>query len=252
MLSLPFIPVLPVANAATTVIYAFTTSDFFGKSVVIILMGGSVFAWSIMIAKTREFRKARENARRFLGAYRREGHPLSLYMQGHKFAGPLSTIYSQSCEAVLEDVGARAHPSKTLLSGSAHTPASIHLSPFEINTARKVSERTAMDLGAILEEDMGLLATAVTAAPFLGLLGTVWGVMDAFRSMAASGTVMLSEVAPGISGALLTTVVGLLVALPSLVGYNLLTSQMRRICISMDNFAEEFTNDLERTYILPD
>lgn len=252
MLPLPFIPLLPMANAATTVIYAFTTSDFFGKSVVIILLGGSVFAWSIMIAKTREFRKARENARRFLGAYRREGHPLSLFLQGRKFAGPLSAIYSQSCEAVLTDVGARTRSSKDLLSGTTHTLTGIQLSPFEINTARKVSERTAMDLGAILEEDMGLLATAVTAAPFLGLLGTVWGVMDAFRSMAASGTVMLSEVAPGISGALLTTVVGLLVALPSLVGYNLLTSQMRRICISMDNFAEEFTNDLERTYILPE
>jgi biopolymer transport protein TolQ len=96
---------------------------------------------------------------------------------------------------------------------------------------------------------MGLLATAVTAAPFLGLLGTVWGVMDAFKAMAASGTVTLSEVAPGISGALLTTVVGLLVALPSLIGYNLLTNQMKRICLAMDNFAEEFTNDIERAFI---
>jgi biopolymer transport protein TolQ len=249
MFPLPITPLFPVANIASTVIYAFTTSDLFGKSVVILLMGGSVFAWSIMIAKTREFRKARDDARRFLGAYRRESHPLSLYMQGRKYSGPLSAIYSQSCEAVLADVGARTHTSSDLFSGSTNALTNIKLSPFEINTARKLSERTAMDLGAILEEDMGLLATAVTAAPFLGLLGTVWGVMDAFKSMAASGTVMLSEVAPGISGALLTTVVGLLVALPSLVGYNLLTSQMRRICLSMDNFAEEFTNDLERTYI---
>ena len=80
------------ANAAATVWYAFSTSDFFGKAVVILLIGGSIFAWSIMIAKTREFMKAREDARRFLTAYRRETHPLSLYAQGRKYEGPLAAI----------------------------------------------------------------------------------------------------------------------------------------------------------------
>ncbi len=242
------IPGLIQANFASTIIYAFTTSDWFGKAVVLLLIGGSIFAWSIMVAKTREFGKARQNARRFLAAYRRENHPFSLYLQGRKYEGPLAAIYVQSCEAVMTDVSSRAQSSDLLATATA-TANNMKLTPFEINTARKLAERTAMDLGAILEEDMGLLATAVTAAPFLGLLGTVWGVMDAFKAMAASGTVTLSEVAPGISGALLTTVVGLLVALPSLIGYNLLTNQMKRICLTMDNFAEEFTNDIERAFI---
>jgi biopolymer transport protein TolQ len=239
---------LPVASIASTVVYAFQTSDWFGKSVVIILLAGSVFAWSIMITKAREFARARRAARRFVVAYRREGHPLALYSQGREYSGPLYALYRETCTAVLSDAGSRA-VNPDLFAGPG---ARARLGPLEISTARKVVERTAMDLAAFLEEDMGMLATSVTAAPFLGLLGTVWGVMDAFKAMAASGAVLLAEVAPGISGALLTTVVGLVVALPSLIGYNLLTNEMRRICNQMDNFAEEFIHDLERHFLQPE
>jgi biopolymer transport protein ExbB/TolQ len=90
----------------------------------------------------------------------------------------------------------------------------------------------------------------VSASPFLGLLGTVWGVMEAFGGMAASGSAMLSAVAPGISGALLTTVVGLLVALPSAIGYNLLTNKIRRISVQMDNFAQEFISETQNAYVI--
>jgi biopolymer transport protein TolQ len=99
---------------------------------------------------------------------------------------------------------------------------------------------------------MGLVATAASTAPFLGLLGTVWGVMEAFGGMALGGTAMLSAVAPGISGALLTTVVGLLVALPSVVGYNLLSDSIRRISVEMDNFVDELMADVERQYRDPE
>jgi len=99
-------------------------------------------------------------------------------------------------------------------------------------------------------DQMGMLATAVSAAPFLGLLGTVWGVMDAFSGMAESGSVALSAVAPGISGALLTTIVGLFVALPSMVGYNLLSGRIRRISVQMDNFAQEFISEVHNTYVI--
>ena len=95
---------------------------------------------------------------------------------------------------------------------------------------------------------MGFLATAVTTAPFLGLLGTVWGVMAAFGGMAAQKSAQLSAVAPGISSALLTTVVGLLVALPSAIGYNLLSNQIRQLCVKTDNFAQELVSDIETHY----
>ena len=101
-------------------------------------------------------------------------------------------------------------------------------------------EREVSDQILILEEKIGLLATAVSVSPFFGLFGTVWGVMIAFCGVAAKGRADISALAPGVSGALLTTVVGLLVAIPSLIGYNLLTITIRKITVYMDNFVEEF------------
>jgi len=88
----------------------------------------------------------------------------------------------------------------------------------------------------------------VSTGPFLGLLGTVWGVMEAFGAMANSGSALLSAVAPGIAGALLTTVVGLLVALPSSIGYNMLTTRIRRLAVQMDNFSQEFAADVQKQF----
>ena len=93
------------------------------------------------------------------------------------------------------------------------------------------------------------MATAVTACPFLGLLGTVWGVMDAFSGMAVAGSAQLSAVAPGIAAALLTTVVGLLVALPSAIGYNILTSRVRELQVRTENFSQELIADIQRNFL---
>ena len=80
----------------------------------------------------------------------------------------------------------------------------------------------------------------VSVSPFLGLFGTVWGVMLAFCGIAAAGKSDFSALAPGVAGALLTTVAGLVVAIPSLIGYNLLTSTIRNIATQLDNFSDEF------------
>ena len=125
-----------------------------------------------------------------------------------------------------------------------------HLSLNQLETVRSVVDRNLADEVLLLEDQMGLLATAVSAAPFLGLLGTVWGVMDAFAGMALAGNAALSAVAPGISGALLTTIIGLIVALPSMIGYNLLSAEIRRISVQMDNFAQEFIPGIQNSYVI--
>ena len=122
-----------------------------------------------------------------------------------------------------------------------------HLTPRQCEGVRAAAERTVADRVLVLENNMGTVATAVSACPFLGLLGTVWGVMDAFGGMATAGSASLSAVAPGVAGALLTTVVGLLVALPSAVGYNMLTTRIRPLSVQLDNFAQEFTGSVQRT-----
>ena len=129
--------------------------------------------------------------------------------------------------------------------------ASEHLSlnHLQMEGVRNAVERTVADQVLVLEGRMSILATAVTASPFLGLLGTVWGVMAAFGGMATSGSAQLSAVAPGIAGALLTTVVGLLVALPSAIGYNILTARIRTLHVETDNFAQEFIAEVQRHYL---
>jgi biopolymer transport protein ExbB/TolQ len=96
---------------------------------------------------------------------------------------------------------------------------------------------------------MNVLTMAVSGAPFLGLLGTVWGVMDAFGGIAASGSANLAAMAPGVSGALITTVTGLLVAIPAMFGYNFLVTSIRGIIVEMDNFAAELASEFEHKYV---
>ena len=90
-----------------------------------------------------------------------------------------------------------------------------------------------------IEQRLGLLSSIVSVSPFLGLLGTVWGVMLSFIGMAIEGKADINAIAPGVSGALLTTVVGLLVAIPAVIGYNFLSSQVKICAVRMDNFAED-------------
>ena len=97
---------------------------------------------------------------------------------------------------------------------------------------------------------MGVLATAVSGAPFLGLLGTVWGVMDTFSGVAAAeGAASLKTMAPGVSAALLTTVVALLVAIPAMFGYNYLVNRIRALVGQIDSFRNELRTAFERWYV---
>ena len=100
-----------------------------------------------------------------------------------------------------------------------------------------------------LESQMILLATAVSGSPFLGLLGTVWGVMDTFTDVAVAGSPNLATMAPGVSGALITTVTALCVAIPAMFGYNFLVTSIRGMIVEMDNFAAELASEFEHKYV---
>jgi biopolymer transport protein TolQ len=100
-----------------------------------------------------------------------------------------------------------------------------------------------------LESGLILLAIAVSGAPFLGLLGTVWGVMSTFGHIAQQGSATLSAMAPGVAAALITTVAGLLVAIPSMFGYNWLVHNLRVLTVELDNFAQEMVSKMETEYL---
>jgi biopolymer transport protein TolQ len=99
---------------------------------------------------------------------------------------------------------------------------------------------------AQLEEQLGWLATTASAAPFIGLFGTVWGIMDAFHKIGATGSANLAVVAPGISEALIATAFGIGAAIPAVMAYNHLGGKIRRVAIDLDNFSQDFLNIVQR------
>jgi len=243
-----WLTVLPAPPVLADVAYALRQSNLAGKAIVVVLFVGSIFAWTLMLSKIRELSAARRSSRRFLKSYRTESHPAALFVRRQRFEHcPLYAIYEQACTALGAAFEARGVDPDDLFMGDVGM-REHRLSALQVDGVRNVAERTMADQALLLETSMGFLATATTTAPFLGLLGTVWGVMDAFGGMAASGSALLSAVAPGISAALLTTVVGLLVALPSAIGYNMLSDRIRRLTVEMDNFVQEFVSDVERLH----
>ncbi len=238
---------LPIADMGS----AFSDSTAPGKSIVILLFIGSAWAWTIMLTKWWELRCAERATADFLGAFRSDRNPTALFTRREEYLGaPVNIIYKAGCAALGGELQAHGIDPDDLLMGDMTSEAHRRLSLNQLETLRAVVDRNVADEALNLEDKMGLLATAVSAAPFLGLLGTVWGVMDAFAGMAISGNAALSAVAPGISGALLTTIVGLLVALPSMIGYNLLSSKIRTISVQMDNFAQEYISAIQNSYVI--
>lgn len=236
---------MPCASAMSLV----GKADASGIIIISLLFGGSVYVWSLMVTKLLFLNAAKRDSLLFLRKYRGLEHPADLFLDknGRRGASPLQAVYDQACaslEAVLDVQGIEAQ--QVYIEGGL---SRVPLSDRQIRSVQNAAERMVADQALLLESRMGYLASAANVAPFLGLLGTVIGVMSAFGSMAGSGSALLSEVAPGISSALLTTVVGLLVALPSSLGYNVLSDRVRQLTVAMDNFAQELVGDLERVHV---
>lgn len=235
---------LPLAS----IWYSFTTSNLSGQGIIIILLLASVFAWTIMVSKFQDLRRAKLASDKFEMTYRREGQPLSIFLRRTRFAdSPVYHVYEKACTAVGIEIESREGRADTAMLGIGGSAP--RLSQLQLEAVRNAAQREVADQVLLLEARMDILATAVSASPLLGLLGTVWGVMDAFTEMAIFGSANLSAIAPGIAGALLTTVVGLLVALPSSVAYNMIIAKIRNLTVQMDNFADALVADMQRNFI---
>jgi biopolymer transport protein ExbB/TolQ len=116
-------------------------------------------------------------------------------------------------------------------------------------SVRVVLERTAGSEAMALEKGMIVLSTAVAGGPFIGLLGTVWGVMETFAGIAKANSASLTTMAPGVAGALIATVIGLLVAIPAMFAYNFMVTTIRAITQELDGFASEYSTAIEHKYV---
>src|SRR5579871_1192653 len=123
------------------------------------------------------------------------------------------------------------------------------ISPSSFDSVRVALERAASTQALSLEKGMIVLSTAVAGGPFIGLLGTVWGVMETFSGIAKAQTASLTAMAPGVAGALIATVVGLFVAIPAMFAYNYMVTTIRAITQELDAFANEYATALEHKYV---
>lgn len=243
----PFSIVHPLATSSF--ISAFNQSDMAGKLIVILLLIASAYCWMLIIMNWRALNRAQRESGRFRYHFSRENHPMNLHLQRKKFLHtPLFSIYDTACRGVVEELSpAVENPDDLFIKGGLIQEAK--LSPLKVDSIRDKIERRMADEAVKLEGELAYLGAAVNAAPFLGMFGTVLGVMSTFAEIGESGSVVISEVAPGISAALITTVMGLVVALPASIAYSVLGRKLRTLAVDMDNFTQEMNSLIRRHYL---
>jgi biopolymer transport protein ExbB/TolQ len=238
-------PGLLAATEANKLFFIWEKATLEAKAIIVVLMIFSVFAWTVMASKAVQMRRARRLNRYFDQEFRQQKAVLGIFDRRVEVVGcPLFTVYQDGCT----ELDAR------LKGGSENRRPNISLKSME--HVKRALEGAVARESLRLESGLVLLSIAVSGAPFLGLLGTVWGVMDAFagiaRSAAAGGKADLAAMAPGVSAALITTVAGLLVAIPSMFGYNWLVHTLRVLTVELDNFAQALVSRMETEYLRED
>ncbi|HAB19607.1 MAG TPA: MotA/TolQ/ExbB proton channel family protein [Verrucomicrobiota bacterium] len=225
-----------------TLTYIWDQATIEAKVIIIILLIFSIFAWSVMASKAVQMRRARRLNHYFESEFRQQKSVLSIYDRRLQVQGcPLFSVYLDGCTDL---EGHLRGPDET-----RRQFASIK----GIEHVKRALEGSVARESLRLESGLVLLAVAVSGAPFLGLLGTVWGVMDAFGGVAiaaqSGARADLAVMAPGVSAALITTVAGLLVAIPSMFGYNWLVHTLRVHTVELDNFAQSLASRIETEFL---
>ncbi|MBL4574597.1 MAG: MotA/TolQ/ExbB proton channel family protein [Opitutaceae bacterium] len=227
-----FTPLLAQADGPSLFTY-FDQSNGAGKVIIGTLAIFSLIAWTIMIGKHFELKRVRLYNLGFEQKLKEQRFLIDLPETFNiSSAIPYGNLLGEALEAYWRVVRKSGEEDSTL--------NRARLEHAENALQRSVAKQT---LG--YESSMIFLATIVSGAPFFGLLGTVWGVMDAFGAVAMQNTASLQSLAPGVSGALLTTVAGLLVAIPSVFGYNFLLSKTKLMVTELENYASELADRIE-------
>jgi len=201
-----------------------------GYGVLILLVGLSLMSWAIIFAKLSTFRRARSSNVKFLRAFRKASGLDAIVAASEQFRpAPLVAVFDFGYEEIHRQVKSRG-----MLRNKLSLERSLQLG---------VSEELAK-----LDRNLNWLATTATVAPFIGLLGTVVGIIRAFNELGQAGSASLRAVGPGISDALLATAIGLFAAIPAAVAYNYFGNMLKEIGARMDDFSIEFLNMAERSF----
>ena len=207
------------SNTDFSIISLFLRADIIVKSVIIILIVSSVYSWAIIFDKIRVFRKINKSADEFEDKFWKSKSAETFYNNlPASIDDPMAQLFKTSMQTVIK--------SRTRSSLSEKLPGIL-----EINIEKQMNT---------IDKNYTFLATVGSTAPFIGLFGTVWGIMNSFQSIAISRNTSLAIVAPGIAEALFATALGLLAAIPAVVAYNKFSSDSKKYSQKLENFSKRF------------
>lgn len=194
------------------------------KLVLLILLAFSVLSWTIIVSKWGMFRRATVQSSRFLRAFRKTSRMQDIAAVAEQFKpSPLVAVFEGAVEEIRKQGG-----------------------PNRVANIQRATQIASSEELTRLEQRLPWLATTGAVTPFVGLFGTVWGIIDAFHGLGTAGAATLRAVAPGISEALITTAAGLFAAIPAVIAYNIFAQQIRQFGARMDDFSLEIMNAIER------
>ena len=207
------------SSADFSIMNLFIRADVIVKSVIIILIAASVYSWAIIIDKIRLFKKINNTSEEFEEKFWKSRSAESFYNSlPTNIEDPMANVFKGSMQVVMK------------------TRSKSNL-PEKLQSVLEVKIEKQMN---IIEKNYTFLATVGSTAPFIGLFGTVWGIMNSFQSIAISRNTSLAIVAPGIAEALFATALGLLAAIPAVVAYNKFSSDSRKYSQRLENFSKRF------------
>jgi biopolymer transport protein TolQ len=212
-----------------------TNTGLVARIVLLILLAFSILCWAIIFQKYRAFRAARRESQEFLKVFRQSKKLSEIRAFSRTLKeSPLPEVFQAGYREVESQAVMAENPGKPRIRS--------------LEAVRRALQMGASSELSRLEQWLTWLATTGNVAPFVGLFGTVWGIIDAFHGMGTAGTASLRSVAPGISEALITTAAGLFTAIPAVIAYNIFLQRIREFGNQMDDFSLEFLNMTERHF----
>jgi biopolymer transport protein TolQ len=227
------------ASQKWELVYVWEQATLEAKAIIVFLFLFSIMAWFVMTSKALQMHRAKKLNLYFNAEFRSQDNVLGMFDRRLQVDGcPQFMVY----QAGSLELDAR-------LKGAAGAARRTHVSLKSMEHVKRSLENAVAQESLKLESGLILLAIAVSGGPFLGLLGTVWGVMSTFGHIAQQGNATMAAMAPGVAAALITTVAGLLVAIPSMFAYNWLVHNLRVQTVELDNFAQELVSKMETEYL---
>lgn len=228
------VPLPPPHSSTNAILEMLRASGGVALTVLGLLAIASLFSWAIILGKWIGFRRAKSQSRAFLRAFRKAARLQEIGAISEQYKpSPLVNVFDEVYETYRRQTGGYGPPRN-------------------ITALERTAQSASSEALTYMEQRLTWLATIGAISPFIGLFGTIMGIVDAFHGLGTEGTATLRAVAPGVSEALITTAAGLVVAIPAVIAYNQFTARCRDFAARMDDFARELLNSIEEAELAPD